>query len=45
MRGGANFPLELLFSHTQSIAGSGATQPVAGIDRLELKIYRGFPRR
>jgi|GEM_PF-1032159 len=45
MRGGANFPLELLFSHTQAIFASGAAQPVSGIDRLELKIYRGFPRR
>jgi hypothetical protein len=45
MRGGANFPLELLFSHTQAIFATGAAQPVSGIDRLELKIYRGFPRR
>jgi hypothetical protein len=45
MRGGARYPLELMFSHTASIQASGAVQPVASTDRLELKIYRGFPRR
>jgi len=45
LRRGAKWPLELLFSHTASFTGSGGIQPVSAIDRLELRIYRGFPRR
>lgn len=45
MRGGAKWPLELLFSHTAPISASGGLQPIFSTDRLELKIYRKFPRR
>ncbi len=45
MRGGAKFPLELQFVHTAAISASGGIIPVASTDRLELRIYRGFPRR
>ena len=45
MRGGAKWPLELLFSHTAPISASGGIQPIFSTDRLELKIYRKFPRR
>ena len=45
MRGGAKWPLELLFSHTAPISASGGIQPIFSTDRLELKIYRRFPRR
>ncbi len=45
VRRGARYPLELLFTHTAPIRASGGTSPVFAMDRLELRIYRGFPRR
>lgn len=45
VRGGAKWPLELLFSHTAPISASGGLQPIFSTDRLELRIYRKFPRR
>ncbi len=45
MRGGAKWPLELRFVHTAPISASGGIQPIFATDRLELTIYRRFPRR
>ncbi len=44
-RGGAKWPLELQFVHTAAIGASGSIVPITSTDRLELRIYRGFPRR
>lgn len=44
-RGRSRFPAEVLYSHTTSLAGSGGTVPAVSSDRLELRVYTGFPRR
>ncbi len=45
MRRGAKWPLELTFTHTAPFAASGGISPIFSMDRLEMRIYRGFPRR
>ncbi len=45
VRGRSRFPAEVIYSHTLPISGSGATVPWATSDRLELRVYTGFPRR
>jgi len=45
VRGRSRFPAEVLYSHTMSLSGSGGTVPASTTDRLELRIYTGFPRR
>jgi hypothetical protein len=45
VRGRSRFPAEVIYSHAVALAGSGGTVPSAVTDRLELRIYTGFPRR
>jgi hypothetical protein len=45
VRGRSRFPAEVIYSHTMPVTGSGATVPSATSDRLELRVYTGFPRR
>jgi hypothetical protein len=45
MRGRSRFPAEVIYSHTIPVAGSGGTTPASTSDRLELRVYTGFPRR
>ena len=45
VRGRSRFPAEVIYSHAVTLAGSGGTVPAAVTDRLELRIYTGFPRR
>lgn len=45
VRGRSRFPAEVIYSHTIPISGSGATVPSSTSDRLELRVYTGFPRR
>ncbi len=44
VRGRSRFPAEVIYSHTVSLSGSGAV-PAVTSDRLELRVYTGFPRR
>lgn len=45
VRGRSRFPAEVIYSHTIPVSGSGATLPASTSDRLELRVYTGFPRR
>lgn len=45
VRGKSKLPLEVLYSHTEPLGASGADVPAMATDRLELRIYTGFPRR
>ena len=45
MRGRSRFPAEVIYTHTEPIGASGGTVPAIATERLELRIYRGFPRR
>jgi len=45
VRGRSRFPAEVIYSHTMPVTGSGATVPSSTSDRLELRVYTGFPRR
>jgi hypothetical protein len=45
VRGRSRFPAEVIYSHTMPLSGSGATLPAVSSDRLELRVYTGFPRR
>ena len=45
VRGRSRFPAEVIYSHTIPVAGSGGTVPSSTSDRLELRVYTGFPRR
>ncbi len=45
VRGRSRFPAEVIYSHTVSLSGSGGTVPASTSDRLELRVYTGFPRR
>ena len=40
----SKWPVEVLYFHLTPIAGSGGA-PVQSSDRLELRVYTGFPRR
>ena len=45
VRGRSRFPAEVIYSHTIPLSGSGGIVPAATSDRLELRVYTGFPRR
>jgi len=45
VRGRSRFPAEVIYTHTVPLAASGGEVPVIASDRLELRIYTGFPRR
>ncbi|MDQ8158807.1 MAG: hypothetical protein P3C12_05215 [Gemmatimonadota bacterium] len=45
VRGRSRWPAEVIFTHTIPLRGSGALAPAAASDRLELRVYTGFPRR
>jgi hypothetical protein len=44
-RGRSRFPAEVIYTHTEPIGASGGTVPAIATERLELRVYRGFPRR
>lgn len=44
-RGRSRFPAEVIYTHTAPLGASGGLVPVVASDRLELRIYTGFPRR
>jgi len=44
-RGRARWPIEATYSHTAPVTASGDRAPVLTSDRLELRVYTGFPRR
>lgn len=44
-RGRSRFPAEVIFTHTTPLSGSGGIVPAVSSDRLELRLYTGFPRR
>lgn len=45
VRGRSKLPLEVLYTHTLPVRGSGGFVPAVSTDRLELRIYTAFPRR
>lgn len=45
IQGRAKWPVEVVYEHSASIRGSGGRSPAASADRLELRIYTGYPRR
>ena len=45
VRGRAKWPVEVMFTHAEPLSGSGGVVPAVETDRLELRIYSGFPRR
>lgn len=45
VRGRSKLPLEVLYTHTLPVTGSGGFVPAVFTDRLELRIYTAFPRR
>jgi len=45
MRGKSRWPLEIIYSHGLTLAGSGGVVPANIFDRIELRIYTRFPRR
>lgn len=45
IRGRARWPVEMLYVHTAPLGGSGTIVPAVVTDRLELRIYAGYPRR
>lgn len=45
VRGRSRFPAEVIYTHTVPLAASGGEVPVMATDRLELRVYTGFPRR
>jgi len=44
-RGRSRFPAEVIYTHTVPLGASGGVVPVMSSDRLELRVYTGFPRR
>lgn len=44
VRGRARWPVEVLYVHTEPVTGSGDALAMT-TDRLELRVYVGFPRR
>ncbi len=44
-RGRSRFPAEVIFTHTTPLGASGGVSPAVSTDRLELRVYTGFPRR
>jgi hypothetical protein len=45
VRGRSRFPAEVVYTHTVPLAAAGGPVPVMRSDRLELRVYTGFPRR
>ncbi len=45
VRGRSKWPVEVLYVHVTPVTGNGEAAPVISSDRLELRIYTGFPRR
>jgi hypothetical protein len=45
VRGRSRWPVEVTFVHTEPLTGSGSAVAAVAIDRLELRLYTGFPRR
>lgn len=45
VRGRSRWPAEIIYTHSFPISGSGGMVPAMSTDRLELRIYTGFPRR
>ena len=45
VRGRSRFPAEVVYTHTFPLAASGSEVPAVASDRLELRVYTGFPRR
>ena len=45
IRNRSKLPLELSYVHTTSISASGGFTPAVSTDRLELRIFTGFPKR
>ena len=45
VRGRSRYPAEVIYSHTVPLSGTGGIVPAATSDRLELRVYTGFPRR
>jgi hypothetical protein len=45
VRGRSRFPAEVVYTHTIPLAASGGELPAVASDRLELRVYTGFPRR
>ena len=44
-RGRSRFPAEVVYTHTTPLGASGGIVPATSSDRLELRVYTGFPRR
>ena len=44
-RGRSRLPVEVIYSHSEPIAAGGGSIPAVATDRLELRVYAGFPRR
>lgn len=44
-RGRSRFPAEVIYTHTTALGASGGAVPAVASDRLELRVYTGFPRR
>lgn len=45
IQGRAKWPVEVLYVHTAPIRGGGGLSPAMTTDRLELRVYTGYPRR
>lgn len=45
VRGRSRWPAEIIYTHSFPISGSGGVVPAMSTDRLELRVYTGFPRR
>ena len=45
VRNRSRLALEVIFTHTMPITASGGLVPAVSTDRLELRVYTGFPRR
>jgi len=41
----SRFPAEVIYTHQFPLSGSGGFVPAVSSDRLELRVYTGFPRR
>lgn len=44
-RGKSRWPLEIVYSHGITLAGTGGVVPATVFDKIELRIYTRFPRR
>lgn len=45
VRNRSKWPIEVSYVHTEPLTGTGASVPAVATDRLELRVYTGFPRR